>query len=367
MADPSVAKVVFIVGAGHSIAAGAPSTERLTSWISAGGGPVKLPPRVKPDQIKLFRQVEAYLAANDVSATYESVFTWLWTAYFSSDKTMYRGSWAPDAFAPLNRKPSKANDALVYSTRGYVEEVVWRALDRPADLDKAPALTLEAAADSDVEDLTIITLNHDRLLELLMQKAGITYSDGFAVQADGSRIWSSSTPDTRDRSKRVQLIKLHGSIDWWSPSPWNDAGHVVSSRKRPHDCTRTPLVLVGTGPKLFQASNLMFARQILDAGQALARATCVIVVGYSFGDVRMNSLWHGAHDERRFDGEVPLVTLNVDPSSRETIQARVGATARPESLLKLLGDEKAVAYLTAPAESHEATWAGCRAKLDALM
>jgi hypothetical protein len=356
--------VVFVIGAGHSLAAGQPSTASLTSSIADAGATPELTSQLKTSEIELFQRVQTHLRATGIEPTYESIFTWLWTAYFSDDRTMYRGSWEPDAFERIGLERTPELDKLAYSTRGFVEQSVWHALDRPLNLEKAPTLLLDAAADPNVAELTIVTLNHDRLLEELMLNSGLSYCDGFTTRRDGQRVWSSYRPDSRDWNNPVQLIKMHGSIDWWSPSPWNDAGTVYCSTERPDDCKQVPLLLIGTGPKLFQASNLMFARQTLDVGRALAHATRIVILGYSFGDVRMNSLWHGAATAVRAHREATPHTVIVNPASKQTIQSTVALTKRSDRLVELLHNNQAVSYLQANAE--EATWSECRTALSAV-
>ncbi len=363
-------RVVFIIGAGHSINAKAPSTEELTSWIIDGTGPLCLS-RWSRERIDLLKSVREHLETSGFKPTYESIFTWLWTSYFSSDPTMYRTAWdAADPFQKIGMVRSTCNEKVAYDTLRLIEEGVQQALNKERlEPSEAPKLTLDAVDNSSVGHSTLITLNHDRVLEQLFE-ASDDYCDGFKQEDEGTGAWSASQPEARQWEKRIQLIKMHGSIDWWSPRPWNDGGVVYRSPTYPgRGCARLPLLLVGTGPKLFQASNLKFARQILDAGHALSRATCVIVVGYGFGDVRMNSLWHGAIrqalDEKR---RLPTLVVNPNPDG---ILDYVRKTKLPTDLLSLLENtnkdlagKKTVEYLKRNAEKVE--WSECAAEIEKL-
>jgi len=62
----------------------------------------------------------------------------------------------------------------------------------------APLPNLERWANALVPGDTIITFNYDRLAEQLVERAGRTWSHGFALETPGD----------------VQIFKLHGSIDW---------------------------------------------------------------------------------------------------------------------------------------------------------
>lgn len=356
--------VVFIIGAGHSLSADAPSTAELTSWIIDGTGPISLS-RWTPEKIDLLKRVRAHLEKSGLSPTYESIFTWLWTAYFSSDATMYRAAWdSADPFEKIGLVRSVRTEKLAYDTLRCIEEGVQQALsDERLEPSDAPKLTLHAADDGSVDQLTLITLNHDRVLERVFE-ARPDYCDGFEPSVNGYPSWSAERPETRQWEERVQLIKLHGSIDWWSPRPWNDGSVVYRHETCPTEkkCVAPPMFLVGTGPKLFQSSNLMFARQVLDAGHALSCATCVIVVGYGFGDVRTNSLWAGATEQSQADDR-PLPTLIIDPTPNRP-RDHVRATKRPESLLGLLENEKVVAY--EESEAAVVKWSDCKTLIEEL-
>jgi hypothetical protein len=364
--------LVFIIGAGHSISAGAPSTKDLTSWIIDGDHRIdrhRSPWSSK--KIEILKYARAHLEESGFEPTYESIFTLLWTWYFSSDRTMYRTAWdSSDPFKKIRLSRTNSEDDA-YSALRCIEDGVQQALSgkwiTPA---KAPKLTVQAANDACVNYMTVITLNHDRVLEHLL-KTRPDYCDGFESPNNDYAFWSVERPDTRQWEKRVQLIKLHGSIDWWSPRPWNDGGIVYRNKDCPTEknCVEPPMILTGTGPKLFQSSNLMFARQILDAGHALANATCVIAVGYGFGDVRINSLWSGTTEQSLAD-QKRLPTLIINPE-RAGLLGYVRATKRPWSLLGLLENEnkrlagkKIVEFLELRAEQVE--WSDCKARIEGL-
>jgi SIR2-like domain len=359
--------VVFVIGSGYSVSAGGPLTGDLTTWIVDGGGPIDRS-AWPADRIEVIRRARDYLRTSGVEPTYEAIFTWLWTAFFASDPTMYRTAWSDsDPLRELNLDSATENGETAYLSLRLIEDGVCQALaDRRLEPRSAPRLAIEAAADeSRVKRLTLITVNHDRLLERLLDYSRFSFADGFASAPGGSATWTSANPDTRDWENRIQLIKLHGSIDWWSPRAWGDGTPVFRSDERPASprCFRYPMILTGTGPKLFQASNLMFARQVLDAGRALADASCVVTVGYGFGDVRMNSIWHGAIAQATTDNR-HIPTLVIDPNTT-SLRDAVKAHKRVDPILKLLTNPAAVTYIEERAT--DVPWANCSAALEALI
>lgn len=368
MADSAFKHVVFIVGAGHSVDAGAPSTSELTDLIVDGGVSVDRSGWSDGEKDALRSLRDCLEVKGAPSPTYESIFTWLWTRYFSSDPTMYRVAWdSEDQLSSIGIERKTA-----YDTLRRIEDGVYMALkDKRLNVLNVPGLTLKAIGDPDVETVTLITLNHDQLLERrLLQRAGPdpAYDDGFGSLDECGR-WDVSMSSARNWKCPVQLIKIHGSIDWWSPTGWNDGGLVYRSTKCPTDlgCTTRPLFLVGTGPKLFQSSNLIFARQILDAGYALARATCVITVGYGFGDVRMNSLWEGASNRKNRDQTDTghrFPTLAIEPS-KDRVLARLKNLKRAGDLDELFRrDDTPVGFLERKAK--DADWLQCKKTLAEL-
>jgi hypothetical protein len=352
-------RVVFIVGAGHSVSAGGPTTAELTTAIIDGDEACVDRTSWPPDQIAVLAKVRDHIRSESGrEPTYESIFTWLWTAHFANDETMYRGAWnAADAFEQIGLTRTQYEQAA-YDALRLIEDGVAQALDdKRLDVAHVPQMILQAAEDNDcVGRLTLISPNHDRLLERSLQGRGYTFCDGFAPTDLGTGIWDVRS-DARARDERIQLIKLHGSVDWWSPRGWGDGRIVYRAPTRPASCAVLPLLLIGTGPKLFQSSTLIFARQILDAGRELAEATCVVIVGYSFGDVRLNSLWEGALME---SGDVP--TLIVNRSSRNQLRDAVATMKRTGPLQTLLAPScKRVIAIEESAD--KVSWEDCRAAL----
>jgi len=84
-------------------------------------------------------------------------------------------------------------------------------------------LILELATAPYIEELNIVTLNHDTLVEQFLDENGINFIDGFG-RRDGDVRWYDE--NTYDESQaRVKILKLHGSVNWYSFS--------VNGRLRP--------------------------------------------------------------------------------------------------------------------------------------
>jgi hypothetical protein len=72
----------------------------------------------------------------------------------------------------------------------------------------------ELAATPTIDKLHIVTLNHDTLLEQYLSSNGLEFIDGFG-EPDGDVRWSDDCVYDAP-SPRVRVIKLHGSVNWYS-------------------------------------------------------------------------------------------------------------------------------------------------------
>lgn len=93
----------------------------------------------------------------------------------------------------------------------YIESIVTETLRKKYI--KGFDLIRELAQSADIEQLNIITLNHDTLVEQFLSASGIAFADGFGMR-DGDVRWSDDRVYA-DTGGRVRLFKLHGSIDWY--------------------------------------------------------------------------------------------------------------------------------------------------------
>ncbi len=77
---------------------------------------------------------------------------------------------------------------------------------------KGLELIAEIAKDAQFDNVDIFTINHDELVEEQLKSNEIEYVDGFGSQVGDVRPYSPSKYDSR---AKVQLFKLHGSVNWY--------------------------------------------------------------------------------------------------------------------------------------------------------
>jgi hypothetical protein len=151
--------------------------------------------------------------------------------------------------------------------------------------------------DSRLEVIDIFTLNHDEVLEQFLEGKGIIYADGFGSNINSVRYWK---PETyRDKSRRVKLVKLHGSINWYKFPPgagipldrdfWHTRNLEGDLQLPSLDIESTPLMLIGTFNKMLAYTHGIFADLYYLFRRRLQKVNHLVVCGYGFGDKGINN------------------------------------------------------------------------------
>ncbi len=163
--------------------------------------------------------------------------------------------------------------------------------------------------------LDIVTLNHDTLVEQLLQRSGVDYSDGFGAP-DGDVRWFEGDSPTRS----VRLFKPHGSVSWWrtqrgpvaqpadvlrtDTGNWRDASG--SSVLGPG---RRPFFLTGLN-KIYSYNQNIFADQMYSWLTLLQTERLIVMSGYGWADLPINFQllnWFEKHPDNR------LILLHREP------------------------------------------------------
>ncbi|MEJ0090507.1 MAG: SIR2 family protein [Limisphaerales bacterium] len=142
-----------------------------------------------------------------------------------------------------------------------------------------------------ISNLDIATLNHDLLIEKTL---GENFSDGF-VERDGNvRFYCTNW---FEKPNRIRLIKLHGSVNWQRSLtdlryfiPLKDSfmeWQVASGERLASD--PRPVVLIGSHNKLLNYRFGIFADLHFRFFQLLREHKTVVMSGYSWNDIGINS------------------------------------------------------------------------------
>jgi len=186
--------------------------------------------------------------------------------------------------------------------------------------------------------LTIASLNYDLAIEHACAIAEVPYSTGIEY-------WE-HTGEFPRLNTGIELLKLHGSIDWeYQQSVWK-------RRSIPEDKVRTtqkviepkfpeivPAVIFGSGNKLTATGPFLFL--LATFAQRLEEHDLLLVCGYSFQDTHVNEIlrrWFNRKQQRKI----------VSIEAQGTPQRDHWFVKRPDRYIQLnIGAEKALACLFA--------------------
>jgi len=155
-------------------------------------------------------------------------------------------------------------------------------------------LLLELATTPQIEQLNIVTLNHDTLVEQFLSVHGVEFVNGFGPP-DGDVRWSDDKVFDVTKT-RVQLLKLHGSVDWYrfSGSP-KTAILLGNNPYTARDGTGKPLTPIFGRPSFLSGINKVtsyqrgiYADVHFRFHQLLRTSDQIVMSGYGWGDTAIN-------------------------------------------------------------------------------
>ena len=190
---------------------------------------------------------------------------------------------------------------LYDETRRYIKGIVSDLLSDLQPAQNHLRQIVQAATDPSVSKLEIFTLNHDRLIERSLEKAGILFSNGFAQISEDLRCWDGRK--FAGSRRKVRLSKLHGSVDWYPVrfscggssrvciATNGDVEHAHGPDGGPvvllgHD---HPEMLIGTFNKMLEYTTGIYADLFCAFRTALWALDRLVISGYSFGDKGVNT------------------------------------------------------------------------------
>jgi hypothetical protein len=188
--------------------------------------------------------------------------------------------------------------ALALSARDLIQWVVYRSLIKVS----APkGLDVISAVASKVGGLDIFSLNHDLLIERQLRDACVEFSDGFSEPNGDVVVFDASW---KKNSKTVNLLKLHGSINWYNCEVRDSLrqknyrvmrvdelpfiGQKDSSGNLLRKGELTPMFLTGTGIKEQSYGIGFFGDVFSEFRDRLSSHKTLICCGYGWEDLGIN-------------------------------------------------------------------------------
>jgi hypothetical protein len=301
-------QIIFLLGAGASVPAGVPHVRRFyqdfrNHLIHQFGGTHELVLHL--EHLEVAWMEETGVPLSDLERLYGAL------AFLNDGTTTAIPLGLPKNFPVRSREI----ELLEWELKKYVQQ---RCLSvRPKDLDYLrPILRFTRLT----HPLVIISLNYDPCIELTLEEAKLSWTDG--APSDNEEFFGSRLdfPDDID----VHLVKLHGSATWYQTRLETEpvwmrrvygTGQIGVSRKLGAARTMTHEAMM-IYPTLNKAlTNGPFPTLTLKAQRALAESKLCLAIGYSFGDVHVRRL---VLEALSLNPELRLIMVN--PEARETLR-----------------------------------------------
>ncbi len=235
--------------------------------------------------------------------------------------------------------------AIALKAQHAIHVVIRKALIGKIDPRKQLDFISEAISKLGTENVDVLTLNHDCLVEALLDREGIKWTDGFdpEISQDGDVI-NFDARAFNDR-KRIRIVKLHGGCDWyyagtsienfrWIKSPTDTEIEMCrdASREDFYADDETAPTLTGTTTKTSAYTEGIHAALYLASRKLLNQHEHIICSGYGWNDYGFNKmllewakhqLWH--EDKRRLP---QLLLLHKDDNLGEFAHPKNSQHAR---------------------------------------
>jgi len=236
----------------------------------------------------------------------------------------------------------------------YIQKYIWYKLTGKIGNIFYLKNIADICLDSKIQEINIFTLNHDLVIEKLLNCAGINYIDGFEQQNNiDVRYWN---PEIYKNDSKVRLFKLHGSANWFDfenendPSKTNRLGipnikdfyHTKDETGNPQwPAGGIPFFLTGTDNKILEYENNKYINLLIEQFKnKISDFDILVTSGYGFGDEGINKIlieWLEKSVNRRI--------VNINKSEPSVIfNSRIITTGKYiqnttyEEILKLLGE-----------------------------
>lgn len=192
---------------------------------------------------------------------------------------------------------SEFKDVVVESCR-FIESIVWQAIDKTIHKTSQFNIIHDLIREGNLD--TIISLNHDLVLEDWLKTNGIQYDDGFHMTDLKFPEWTGYKNQPGD----LKVCKVHGSIDWFEfrinratnfdnliKVPRNHYVELLyqtdSWLKAPN--SGKPSILIGTFNKMLGYLSDIYEILFNEFKSVIEASEMIIISGYGFGDKGINT------------------------------------------------------------------------------
>lgn len=330
--------ITFLLGAGISLGAGAPSTKELTDiilkekgirrytdqsfYLSNKKDPVMHSEKIvkliqdalngiKIRILNYYKKLGKENLGNERMMNYENLYYFIWQLW-SSGSGEYDNPVPIRVFNEIKKRFRTKLNAISEDTFCnpsltkflediliYIEDIISLKLEINLEEEYIKSIQ-EAYYDDYVTNINIFSLNHDTLIEQCFDEKNFDYCDGFITNDSKMSIWD---PETFEYNQSiVNLYKLHGSINWFryrrqdevihfvgkALDGVKDIDHIKDSKGNYLDRHNRHLLLIGTFNKMFDYLSNIFIEIHYRFFKSLQNINNLIISGYSFNDKGIN-------------------------------------------------------------------------------
>ncbi|MBI4523009.1 MAG: SIR2 family protein [Deltaproteobacteria bacterium] len=172
-----------------------------------------------------------------------------------------------------------------------------RELRKPATTLNHLSFIYDAYVNPQYDIIDVFTLNHDCLIEKYLRSRGVIPVDGFGEPDPKVRYWNPGV--FQNKESKINLFKLHGSVDWYRLRPWGYGWEQEAIGILPEgaDPSRLhldrvdggPRILIGTFNKMLEYTGGVFLDLLWQFRHRLRLTTDLAVCGYGFADKGINT------------------------------------------------------------------------------
>lgn len=161
-----------------------------------------------------------------------------------------------------------------------------------------------------LKKVNVVTTNYDRLAEYACEQSKIHHYTGFTH----GFFRQLTSPDELTCSRRVNIWKVHGSLDWFQ-SPLEDTVAISGTQEIPENYSPQ---IVTPGTQKYQKTHLEPFRSIINnADKAINEAGSYLCIGYGFNDEHIQPKLMAKC--QRQEAPVTIITYALSDSAKKLI------------------------------------------------
>ena len=161
--------------------------------------------------------------------------------------------------------------------------------------------------DSHPRKIDIVTTNYDCVLEYALSKSNYNFTDGFT-----GRAFSRFNPEAFGKKAIVNLLKVHGSVNWFS----DENNNIFYLPSEPDSAKLKYSMVLPASNKYREAHEEPFRTLITKSDSVIETANSFLVVGFGFNDLHLTPK---IDDKIKAGTPIVIITKKATDSCKEKL------------------------------------------------